>query len=96
MVSTNYLNNRYFRKTTSDSWSELDISKKSRLALIDDVISSESSSSSNFAVGTLVVMLYQPTEDDGYYRCNATYTTPGVGTSTSYVVSQYQMTGNGN
>ena len=64
------------------------------MALVDDVIADESDDT--FDVGTLVIMIFDPDEDEGLYKCNATYTpTLGLGESSEYTVSKYSITGNG-
>jgi len=86
----------YRKNETADEseWLEIYIPSEPRMALVEDNIADESSGS--FVVGTLVIMIFDPVDDAGLYRCNATYTPPGaIGESTEYTVAQYKITGDG-
>jgi len=61
------------------------------MALVEPVIAADSAGS--FAEGTLVLMMFNPGEDTGYYMCEAQYTTTTVGRNQTYTRAEYRVTG---
>ena len=62
------------------------------MAIVEPTIAIESAGS--FVEGTLVLMMFDPVKDAGYYRCEAEYTTTTVGKNQTYTRAEYKITGN--
>ena len=85
---------RSFKRLEESEWTELEIlPDKPRMALVEPTIATESAGS--FAEGTLVLMLFDPVRDTGYYRCEAEYKTLTVGNNQTYTRAEYKISGNG-
>ncbi|KAL5266612.1 hypothetical protein ACHWQZ_G003848 [Mnemiopsis leidyi] len=83
-----------FKRLEESEWTELEIlPDKPRMALVEPTIATESAGS--FAEGTLVLMLFDPVRDTGYYRCEAEYKTLTVGNNQTYTRAEYKISGNG-
>ncbi|XP_063685224.1 uncharacterized protein LOC134819290 isoform X2 [Bolinopsis microptera] len=82
-----------FKRLEDSEWTELNIlSEQPRMAIVEPVIAADSAGS--FTEGTLVLMMFNPAEDTGYYMCEAEYTTTTVGRNQTYTRAEYKVTGN--
>ena len=95
-VMKSYLDktSRSFKRQEESEWAELKVlSEKPRMALVEPTIATESAGS--FTEGTLVLMLFDPARDSGYYKCEAEYITLTVGSNQTYTRAEYKISGNG-
>lgn len=85
---------RLYKGLDDTEWRKLEIpSMQPRMAVVEPVVASDSAGS--FAEGTLVLMMFDPEQDTGQYRCEAEYVTTSVGTNMTYVRAEYTVSGNG-
>ena len=84
---------RKFKKKGTDTWEVIDIPKDTvrgdRLAIAEDQIALLSQD--DIKLGMLLIMIFNPDEDQGDYDCEGVYDTVFDEDDTSFLISQYRL-----
>ena len=84
---------RTFKKDGTDTFKEIDIpndTRGDRLIIAEDTISLNSQG--DIKRGMLLIMIFDPTEDTGDYKCKGVYKTEFD--DTSFEISEYEVNSN--
>ena len=86
---------RTFKKDGSDTFKVIDIpndTRGDRLIIAEDTISLNSQG--DIKRGMLLIMIFDPTEDTGEYKCKGVYDTVFDDTDTAFEISEYAVNSN--
>ena len=86
---------RSFRKQASDAWEVIDIpndSRGQRLTIVEEKIEAGVTEGR----GTLMLMIFTPTEDVGFYKCEGVYDTEFPDPADVFEIAIYELRETGN
>ena len=81
---------RSFRKSASDVWTVIDIpndSRGERLTIVEERIEA----GADEARGTLMLMIFNPLEDVGLYKCEGVYDTEFPDPADVFEIANYEL-----